>query len=274
MLPPSRGQARLRRDAVRLARPIRATIRGGRPGTPSIDEESTLAFFATDFRQELVGPGIGLATYGGALFLFPPVPIPDIWRDKRLDFTETLEERLLAAACLHSHVRTSPCSAPRRRGPAGDGWPNASRRNGSTCRSGNSAIRQSSNCGWSMSSTASRCAATRPISFVARELLHSRSWTAFSSNWLAETGGDLPHTSVGFDGPTRELDNWRGERFDPSRSSMTQLVQAGCASREASSPTEQARWPCLIPRAGMLDMPLIARNRLEYRLICCPHSNG
>jgi hypothetical protein len=65
-------------------------------------EESTLAFFATDFSKELVGPGICLATYGGALFLFPPIAIPDIWTDPRLDFTDTLEERIVAAGCLHS----------------------------------------------------------------------------------------------------------------------------------------------------------------------------
>ncbi|MBM4002258.1 MAG: hypothetical protein FJ295_03090 [Planctomycetes bacterium] len=68
-------------------------------------EESTLAFFASDYRREPVGPGICLATYGGAMFLFPPLPIPDIWTDPRLDFTETLEERLIAAACLHSACR-------------------------------------------------------------------------------------------------------------------------------------------------------------------------
>ncbi len=66
------------------------------------EEESTLAFYATDFAKELVGPGIALSTYGGAMFLFPPVHIPDIWRDRDLDFTETLEERLVAAGCLHS----------------------------------------------------------------------------------------------------------------------------------------------------------------------------
>ncbi len=65
-------------------------------------EESTLAFYASDFRREPIGPGICVANYGGALFLFPPISIPDIWHDPRLDFTETLEERLLAAACLHS----------------------------------------------------------------------------------------------------------------------------------------------------------------------------
>ncbi len=77
-------------------------------------EESTLAFFATNFREQAVGPGICLATYGGAMFLFPPIPIPDVWSDPRLDFAETLEERLIAAACMHSrspHVALL-CSLP------------------------------------------------------------------------------------------------------------------------------------------------------------------
>ena len=66
--------------------------------------ESTLAFYASNFREEMVGPGIGLGIYGGALFLFPPMVITDVWADRRLDFTETLEERLLAAACLHARA--------------------------------------------------------------------------------------------------------------------------------------------------------------------------
>ena len=65
------------------------------------EEESTLSFFATPFSQSLVGPGIGQAIYGGAMFLFPPRPIPDIWTDRRLAFG-SLEERLLAGALLHS----------------------------------------------------------------------------------------------------------------------------------------------------------------------------
>jgi hypothetical protein len=69
------------------------------------EEESTLAFFATDYREELVGPGIAMATYGGAMFLFPPVAIADIWQDPRLYFAEQLEERLIAAACLHARER-------------------------------------------------------------------------------------------------------------------------------------------------------------------------
>lgn len=68
-------------------------------------DESTLALFATNFHEQLVGPGIGQATYGGAVFLFPPRPIPDIWRNMRFDFTDTLEERLLAAGCFHAHEK-------------------------------------------------------------------------------------------------------------------------------------------------------------------------
>ena len=36
-------------------------------------DESTLAFYATNFQEDMVGPGIGRAYYGGALFLYPPV---------------------------------------------------------------------------------------------------------------------------------------------------------------------------------------------------------
>lgn len=65
-------------------------------------EESTLAFFATEPMANMIGPGIAQAEYGGAFFLFPPRPIPDIWADPRLRSTKTLEERLLAGAFLHS----------------------------------------------------------------------------------------------------------------------------------------------------------------------------
>ncbi len=82
-------------------------------------DESTLSLFATDFMQEIVGPGIALATYGGAMFLFPPRPIRDIWRDRRFDYVDTLEERLIAAACHHSrekHVALLSAAPP------GPGW--------------------------------------------------------------------------------------------------------------------------------------------------------
>ncbi|MDO9117666.1 MAG: hypothetical protein Q7U39_06900 [Nitrospira sp.] len=65
-------------------------------------EESTLCFYATPFAEDMVGPGIAQSRYGGAFFLFPPRPIPDIWSDPLLAFTTTLEERLIAAAAVHT----------------------------------------------------------------------------------------------------------------------------------------------------------------------------
>ncbi len=90
-------------------------------------EESTLAFYATDPMKNLVGPGIAQAEYGGALFLFPPRPIPDVWTDKRLDFTDTLEERLLAAGFLHSKDRHVAVVSPKL--PSGS-WRRLARRFG------------------------------------------------------------------------------------------------------------------------------------------------
>ncbi len=68
-------------------------------------DESTLAFFATPFTKEMLGPGVAVSTYGGAMFLYPPRPIEDIWSDPRLDYADTLEQRLVAAACMHSQSR-------------------------------------------------------------------------------------------------------------------------------------------------------------------------
>ncbi|MCO8124452.1 hypothetical protein NHH03_22120 [Stieleria sp. TO1_6] len=82
-------------------------------------DESTLAFYATNFADEMVGPGIGLSRYGGAMFLYPPVMIPDIWSDPRLDYTETLEERLIAAACMHAGGRQVALLSAL---PPGGGW--------------------------------------------------------------------------------------------------------------------------------------------------------
>ena len=89
--------------------------------------ESTLAFFATNFGEEIVGPGIALATYGGALFLFPPMSIPDIWSNEELDFADTLEDRLIAAACVHSQSRHIALLSP---GAPGMGWRRMAKRHG------------------------------------------------------------------------------------------------------------------------------------------------
>ncbi|MCA8984602.1 MAG: hypothetical protein R3C12_06310 [Planctomycetaceae bacterium] len=69
------------------------------------NDESTLAFFATNFLDCMVGPGIAQGQYGGAMFLFPPRDIPDIWTNKRFDFVDTLEERLIVAGCHYSREK-------------------------------------------------------------------------------------------------------------------------------------------------------------------------
>jgi hypothetical protein len=91
------------------------------------EEESTLAFFATDPMQNLVGPGIAGSEYGGALFLFPPRSIPNVWTDRRLDLADTLEERLVMAGCLHSRERHIAVVSP---GPLRGSWRRLGRRFG------------------------------------------------------------------------------------------------------------------------------------------------
>lgn len=69
------------------------------------EEESTLCFFATDYMEHMVGPGIGQATYGGCMMIYPPRPIPNIWEDPRLRLSETLVEKLLEGAFAHSREK-------------------------------------------------------------------------------------------------------------------------------------------------------------------------
>jgi hypothetical protein len=92
-------------------------------------DESTLAFYATDFQSQPVGPGICLAHYGGAMFIYPPVMIPDIWSDPRLDFASTLEERLISAACLYSTCRHVALLSP---APPGQAWKKIAKHYGKT----------------------------------------------------------------------------------------------------------------------------------------------
>ncbi len=90
-------------------------------------DESTLSFFATSYEEEFVGPGIAMATYGGAMFLFPPRHVPDVWHDRRFDFADTLEERLIVAACHHSKERHIAILAV---SPPGVGWRRLAKRYG------------------------------------------------------------------------------------------------------------------------------------------------
>ncbi len=76
-------------------------------------QQSMLTFFATDLRANILGPGVAQCEYGGAMLLFPPRLYRDVWTDPLLDFTDTLEERLLAGALLHSQERHVVVVCPR-----------------------------------------------------------------------------------------------------------------------------------------------------------------
>lgn len=67
--------------------------------------ESDMAFYATDPFAHLVGPGIGRAEYGGFLMVLPPRRMYDVWGDPDYDFAETKAERLLMAALDYSVER-------------------------------------------------------------------------------------------------------------------------------------------------------------------------
>jgi len=80
-------------------------------------QESTLAFYATRFLDDMVGPGIGRARYGGCMFLYPPITIPDVWDDLRFEKARRPSERLLLAALFHARERFVACVSARAPAP-------------------------------------------------------------------------------------------------------------------------------------------------------------
>ncbi|MEZ5400733.1 MAG: hypothetical protein R2729_13760 [Bryobacteraceae bacterium] len=64
--------------------------------------ESDMAFYATDPFGQMVGPGIGRAEYGGFLMTRPPRRMYDVWRDRDYEFAESKPERLLMAGLDYS----------------------------------------------------------------------------------------------------------------------------------------------------------------------------
>ena len=80
------------------------------------EEESTLALYATNFMEDMVGPGIGRAEYGGCFLLYPPRIVPDIWTDPRFDRCRSPAERLTVAALFHSRERFVTYVGPERPG--------------------------------------------------------------------------------------------------------------------------------------------------------------
>lgn len=67
--------------------------------------ESDMAFYSTHPFENVVGPGIGRAEYGGFLMALPPRRMYDVWSDPDYDMAESKPERLLLAALDYSVER-------------------------------------------------------------------------------------------------------------------------------------------------------------------------
>jgi len=78
--------------------------------------ESDMAFYATNPFDHVVGPGIGRAEYGGLLMTLPPRRLYDVWSDPDYELAESKSERLLMAALDYSmerHVMYVAAKPPR-----------------------------------------------------------------------------------------------------------------------------------------------------------------
>jgi hypothetical protein len=80
------------------------------------DQESDMAFYATDPAENIVGPGICRCEYGGFLLSFPPRRMLDVWQDPDYQGGATRAEVLLMAALDYStekHIVYVAAKAPR-----------------------------------------------------------------------------------------------------------------------------------------------------------------
>ncbi|MBI1358177.1 MAG: hypothetical protein GC160_27910 [Acidobacteria bacterium] len=75
--------------------------------------ESDMAFYATDPFENVVGPGIGRAEYGGLMLMLPSQRMGDVWRDPDYSFAESKPERLLLAALDYSQEKIIVYAAPK-----------------------------------------------------------------------------------------------------------------------------------------------------------------
>jgi hypothetical protein len=81
------------------------------------DQESDMAFYATDPTQQIVGPGIMRATYGAFMLTYPPGRLYDVWRDPDYRSARSRSEVLVMAAVDYSveklvvHLAPTPPSA-------------------------------------------------------------------------------------------------------------------------------------------------------------------
>ena len=69
------------------------------------DQESDMAFYSTDPTQQIVGPGIMRATYGGFMLSSPPGRLYDVWRDRDYRYAASKAEVLTMAAVDYSREK-------------------------------------------------------------------------------------------------------------------------------------------------------------------------
>ncbi len=81
------------------------------------EQESDMALYASNPMQQVVGPGIMRATYGGFMLTYPPGRLYDVWRDPDYGAAVSKPEVLLMAAVDYSldklvvHVAAHPPSS-------------------------------------------------------------------------------------------------------------------------------------------------------------------
>ena len=80
------------------------------------EQESDMAFYATDPAENIVGPGICRCEYGGFLLSYPPRRMMDVWQDPDYQTAASRSEVLLMAALDYSiekHVVYVAAKPPR-----------------------------------------------------------------------------------------------------------------------------------------------------------------
>lgn len=80
------------------------------------DQESDMAFYATDRKRKVIGPGIARCEYGGLMLSYPPRRLANVWNDPYYRSAKTKAEVLLFAAidyCQDKHVLYVSKEAPR-----------------------------------------------------------------------------------------------------------------------------------------------------------------
>ena len=80
------------------------------------DQESDMAFYATQPADNIVGPGISRCEYGGFILSYPPRRMLDVWQDRDYALARSKSEVLLLAALDYSretHVVYAAARPPR-----------------------------------------------------------------------------------------------------------------------------------------------------------------